>query len=75
MAYAGGTAGANASETNRSSLYRVKFEREEFLGLVNHVQSERIYKIGRMHFFAFDGFVMYTVECEEMISDSRYFTL
>jgi len=64
MAYAGGTAGANASEANRSSSYRVKFEREEFLELVNHAQPERIYKTGRMHFFAFDGFVMYTFECE-----------
>ncbi|MFO7837109.1 MAG: hypothetical protein R6V83_10650 [Candidatus Thorarchaeota archaeon] len=65
MAYAGSAAGAGAAAANRSSSYRVKFERKEFLQLVARAEPERIYQTGRMHFFAFDGFVMYTFECED----------
>lgn len=66
MAYAGGAAGTGAAAAaNRSSSYRVKFEREEFLSLVARTEPERIYQTGRMHFFACDGFVMYTFECED----------
>ena len=60
MATAGATAAA-ASVT--SSSYRVKFRRSEFLELVQIAKPELIYHTGRMHFFAYDGFVMYTFEC------------
>ena len=60
MATAGATAAA-ASVT--ASSYRVKFRRSEFLELVQIAKPEIIYHTGRMHFFAYDGFVMYTFEC------------
>ena len=41
----------------------VKFERKEFLELVEIAKPRIIYHTGIMHFFAFDGFVMYTFEC------------
>jgi hypothetical protein len=46
-----------------TSSYRVKFKREQFLELVEIAKPKIIYHRGRMHFFAFDGFVMYTFEC------------
>ena len=48
-----------------ASSYRVKFLRREFLELVDIAKPRIIYYRRRMHFFAFDGFVMYTFECEE----------
>jgi hypothetical protein len=64
MAYAGGTAAAVAA-AQHSSSYRVKFRRREFLKLVEIAKPRIIYHRKRMHFFAFDGFVMYTFECED----------
>ena len=64
MATAGATAVAAASAINASS-YRVKFRRKEFLELVDIAKPRLIYHRRRMHFFAFDGFVMYTFECED----------
>ena len=64
MTFAGATAGAVAAAQNASS-YRVKFRRKEFLELVEMAQPRIIYHRGRMHFFAYDGFVMYTFECED----------
>ena len=61
MATAGATAAA-ASVT--ASSYRVKFRRSEFLELIQIAEPEIIYHTGRMHFFAYDGFVMYTFECK-----------
>ena len=46
-----------------TSSYRVKFNRKEFLELVEIAKPQIIYHRKRMHFFAFDGFVMYTFEC------------
>ncbi len=60
MAY-GGEAAAAAAHT---SSYRVKFKRSEFLELVQIAQPKIIYHVRRMHFFAYDGFVMYTFECD-----------
>jgi hypothetical protein len=51
--------------TAEGSSYRVKFERKEFLELVDSVKPKLIYHVRRMHFFAFDGFVMYTFECAD----------
>jgi hypothetical protein len=61
MAYGGGAAAAAAAQ---SSSYRVKFKRNEFLELVQIAQPNIIYHVRRMHFFAYDGFVMYTFECD-----------
>jgi hypothetical protein len=47
-----------------ASSYRVKFKREQFLELVGIANPKIIYHKGRMHFFAYDGFVMYTFECQ-----------
>jgi len=58
-------AGAIAAAVNVSSSYRVKFKREQFLELVDIATPRIIYHKGRMYFFAFDGFVMYTFECEK----------
>ncbi len=61
MAYAGGAAAAAAMHT---SSYRVKLHKNEFMDLVQMAQPSVIYHVKRMHFFAHDGFVMYTLECE-----------
>jgi len=64
MAVAGAVAAAAVAAQHTSS-YRVKFNRKEFLELVDVVEPRIIYQTGRMHFFAFDGFVMYTFECRD----------
>lgn len=64
MGYAAGGATAAAAAQHASS-YRVKFRRREFLELVDIAKPRVIYHRRRMHFFAFDGFVMYTFECED----------
>ena len=50
---------------NVSSSYRVKFQRRAFLDLVAIAKPMVIYHVRRMHFFAYDGFVVYTFECED----------
>ena len=62
MAYAGSTAATTAATIHTSS-YRVKFRRREFLELLDIAQPKIVYHVKRIHFFAFDGFVMYTFEC------------
>jgi hypothetical protein len=59
---AGGATAAIAAQ--HTSSYRVKFRRREFLELVEIAKPTIIYHRKRMHFFAYDGFVMYTFECE-----------
>jgi len=58
------TSGAVEAATHVSSSYRVKFTREKFLELVGIARPQIIYHRRRMHFFAYDGFVMYTFECQ-----------
>ncbi len=65
MATAGATAGAAVAAAQHTSSYHVKFRRKELLGLVEIAKPRIIYHRKRMHFFAFDGFVMYTFECED----------
>jgi len=67
LATAGVTGGATAAAAAamHTSSYRVKFLRREFLELVDLAKPRIIYHRRRMHFFAFDGFVMYTFECED----------
>lgn len=64
MAVAGGATGTTASSASAGS-YRVKFRREEFLELVGIAGPKIIYHTGRMHFFAFEGFVLYTFQCKD----------
>ena len=64
MAFAGGTAASVAAAQNSSS-YRVKFMRKEFLELYKVAEPKIVYQTGRMHFFSFDGFVMYSFECKD----------
>ena len=64
------TAGVTAATTTiiaaqHTSSYRVKFRRKEFLELVDIAKPKIIYHVRRMHFFAYDGFVMYTFECDD----------
>ena len=67
MAVAGGTTAATtaAIAAQHTSSYRVKFKRREFLELVEIAKTKIIYQTGRIHFFAFNGFAMYTFECED----------
>ena len=62
MATPGITATVIAAQ--HTSSYRVKFQKKEFLELVEIAKPKIIYHRRRMHFFAFDGFVMYTFECD-----------
>ena len=63
MATAATTAAVIAAQ--HTSSYRVKFRRREFMELVAIAKPKLIYHRKRMHFFAYDGFVMYTFECED----------
>ena len=54
-----------AVAVQNTSSYRVKFQRNEFLELAEIAKPNRIYNRGKMHFFAFDDFVMYTFECKD----------
>ena len=54
-----------ATETMEASSYRVKFDRENFLELINIAKPKIIYRRKNMYFFAFDGFVMYCDQCKE----------
>ena len=56
--------GGGAAAAQHTSSYRVKFKREQFLELVEIAKPKVIYHRGRMHFFAYDGFVIYTFECD-----------
>ncbi|MFX1487118.1 MAG: hypothetical protein ACFFBS_08520 [Promethearchaeota archaeon] len=57
------TMAATMAAAMHTSSYRVKFKRRQFLELVDMADPKIIYHVRRMHFFAFDGFVMYTFEC------------
>uniref|UniRef100_A0A7C3J472 Uncharacterized protein n=1 Tax=Candidatus Methanomethylicus mesodigestus TaxID=1867258 RepID=A0A7C3J472_9CREN len=54
---------AAAYEAALSSSYRVKFRKDQFMELVRMAQPRHIYRVKNMHFFAYDGFVMYCQEC------------
>jgi hypothetical protein len=53
-----------ASTMDSASSYRVKFEKQNFLELVRVARPKIIYRRKNMHFFAYDGFVMYCDQCE-----------
>ncbi len=52
--------------TMQASSYRVKFRRKEFLRFVEITKPRIINQRRRMHFSAYDGFVMYTFECDDV---------
>ena len=60
-----GATTAAAIAAQHTSSYRVKFRRKEFLELVEIARPRIMYRHPRIHFFAFEGFVMYTFECED----------
>ncbi|MGD6853155.1 MAG: hypothetical protein ACQCN6_13935, partial [Candidatus Bathyarchaeia archaeon] len=60
-----------AAETSQASGYRVKFDREHFLELVNLARPKIIYRRKNMYFFAYDGFVMYCDQCQERDFSAR----
>jgi len=64
LAIIAGSTAATTAATIHTSSYRVKFLRKEFLELVEIAKPQIIYHRRRMHFFAYDGFVMYTFEAE-----------
>ena len=64
------TTTAIAAAQNTSS-YRVKFHKKEFLDLVEIAKPKIIYHRKGMHFFAFDGFVMYTYECTQKVFSQK----
>ncbi|MCW4028737.1 MAG: hypothetical protein NWE92_03725 [Candidatus Bathyarchaeota archaeon] len=55
---------AATESNNDASSYRVKFDKPNFLELVRIARPKVIYHRKNMHFFAFDGFVMYCDQCE-----------
>jgi len=58
------TTAAIVAESHASG-YRLKFDRDEFLKLVNIAKPRIIYRRGKNHLFAFDGFVMYSQRCRD----------
>ena len=63
-----------AAELSHASSYRVKFKKDQFLELVDFSHPRAIYRRGNNHFFAFDGFVMYSQECkDEDFEDQKIF--
>ena len=70
MAVSGATTAAVAA-ANVSSSYRVKFRRQEFLDLVEIAKPKLIFHVRRMYFFAHDGFVVYTFECDNRDFNQR----
>ena len=55
---------ATAVSEMNASAYRVKFDKQNFLELVRIARPRIIYRRKNMHFFAYDGFVMYTDQCD-----------
>ena len=64
-------AATSAAAAQHTSSYRVKFKREQFLELIKIAKPKVIYHTSRMHFFAYDGFVMYTFECRRSDFDQK----
>lgn len=54
-----------------ASSYRVKFDRENFVKLIDIAKPRIIYRRKNVYFFAFDGFLMYCDRCEETDFSTR----
>ncbi len=63
MSEEGIIAATAAAESNASS-YRMNLVKHEFLELVRIAKPKIIYHRKNMHFFAFDGFIIYTDQCD-----------
>ncbi len=48
-----------------ASSYLVKLRRAEFLELAEIAKPKVVYRRKKFHFFAFDGFVIYTSGCQD----------
>jgi len=48
-----------------ASGYRLKFDRDEFLQLVEIAKPSIIFRRGKNHLFAYLGFVMYSQKCSD----------
>ena len=51
---------------NFATQLRMKLIKEEFLRLIKLSQREIVYRVKKIHFFPFDGFVFYCKECEDI---------
>jgi hypothetical protein len=60
----------NSSPPPHTSSYRVKFKREDFLQLIKVASPEFLFHTDRIFFFAFQGFVVYSLECK--LEDFEY---
>ena len=58
-------ADAGSYSPPQAGTYRLKFTRENFLKFLEVANPKVIYHVGRMHFFAYDGFTMYSLECKD----------
>lgn len=65
MIYDGSITTSATATAQHTSSYRVKFDKKSFLALTQIAKPERIYYRKGMHFFAYDGFVMYTDKCKD----------
>ncbi len=62
---------ASEAATSSASCYRVKFDTEKFLELLDIAKPRIVYRRKNMYFFAFDGFVMYCDQCDSKQISSR----
>ena len=56
---------SQSSSPPYASGYRIKFDREKFIEMVEISDPKIIYKVENFYYFAFDGFVMYTNKCRD----------
>lgn len=59
MAYSG-----SQSSPPPVSSYRVKFLKDDFLRLIKGASPDFIFNVKNMYFFAFQGFVVYSLDCD-----------
>ena len=55
----------SSSSPPYASGYRIKFDRQHFIEMVEIANPKRIYKVSNFYYFAYDGFVMYTDKCSD----------
>ena len=72
MAY--GTTSTNNPPPHASS-YRVKFKKEDFINLIKLANPEFLFHVKRMYFFSFQGFVAYSLDCDETDFVDQHFNI
>ena len=67
MAQSGAASAAVSAAIIASEMgsYRVKLARKEFVELARIARPRIIYRRKKNHFFAYDGFLMYSQECSD----------